>query len=100
MWKSVGILRSETSLQNAIVSWQKWVDVLERPPLNRLALETGNMLWTAAALIESALARRESLGAHFREDFPEMEQTYPPKHSHLNRLTLAKYFPPLRVQTS
>lgn len=100
MWKNVGILRSETSLQNAIVSWQKWVDVLERPPVNRLALETGNMLWTAAALIESALARRESLGAHFREDFPEMEQTDPPKHSHLNRLTLEKYFPRLRVQTS
>ena len=34
------------------------------------ALETGNMLMTAEAVVRSALAREESRGAHFREDFP------------------------------
>lgn len=35
------------------------------------AIETENLLWQATASITAALDRRESRGAHFREDFPK-----------------------------
>lgn len=92
MWKNVGIIRSDQSVKNAISACQTWSDVLKNPPLSRLALETGNMLWASAALIVSALARRESLGAHFREDFPEVERGVVPEHSALTREDLSEHF--------
>ncbi len=92
MWKNVGIIRSDHSVRRAISDCQLCADVLKNPPLSRLALETGNMLWASAALITSALARRESLGAHFREDFPEGESSDVPEHSALTRKTLSEHF--------
>ncbi|MBN4054747.1 L-aspartate oxidase [Nitrospira defluvii] len=68
MWNKVGIIRSEHSLLLAINQWHQLKDVLGVPSLSRLALETRNMLWSAAAIIESALLRCDSIGAHFRED--------------------------------
>jgi succinate dehydrogenase / fumarate reductase flavoprotein subunit len=35
------------------------------------SLELQNMLKTAEAIVFSALQRKESRGAHYREDFPE-----------------------------
>lgn len=40
----------------------------------RQALEAGNLALLARILLEMALAREESRGAHFREDFPQEEQ--------------------------
>ncbi len=68
MWKEVGIIRSQCSLKRAVEKWGRWRWVLSNPALSRLACETKNMLWTAAAMIESALRRNESIGAHFLED--------------------------------
>jgi L-aspartate oxidase len=34
-------------------------------------LDTANLLALARFMVAAALARRESRGAHFREDFPE-----------------------------
>ncbi len=93
MWNDVGIVRCEPALSNAIKAWRHCSSVLNHPPLSRLALETGNMLWASAALIESARQRRESLGAHFREDFPETQQDRPPEHSRVNYEILKRNFP-------
>ncbi len=92
MWKKVGILRSEHSLRRAIDSWQTWCGLLRNPPMSRLGFETVNMFWAAALVIESALMRRESLGAHFREDFPDKDQTTSPRHSQLNQSHLERHF--------
>lgn len=40
------------------------------PPLQRDALELANMLVAARAIVDSAIRRPESRGAHFRTDFP------------------------------
>ncbi len=42
-------------------------------------LETANLLALARVMVAAALARRESRGAHFREDFPETSADF--RHS-------------------
>ena len=45
------------------------------------AIELGYMLMQGEVILTSALARRESRGAHFREDFPERDDTRWLKHT-------------------
>ena len=45
------------------------------------ALELDSMLHVARAVVASALAREESRGAHFREDYPERDDSRFLKHS-------------------
>jgi succinate dehydrogenase / fumarate reductase, flavoprotein subunit len=45
------------------------------------ALELGHMLALAEAIVASALARTESRGAHWREDFPERDDEHWLKHT-------------------
>ena len=74
MWNHVGIIRSATSLEKAL----KEIDLLassmnqygQYSKLTRNELEIVNMLTTARLIVLSALKRRESVGAHYREDFP------------------------------
>jgi succinate dehydrogenase / fumarate reductase flavoprotein subunit len=44
-------------------------------------IELGGMLGTAEVLVESALNRQESRGAHFREDFPKRDDVNWLKHT-------------------
>lgn len=92
MSNQVGIIRSEHSLLSAIHQWHQLKDVLGVPSLSRLALETRNMLWTAAVIIESALLRYDSLGAHFREDSIKKGQKASLDHVLLTQASLDCYF--------
>jgi succinate dehydrogenase / fumarate reductase, flavoprotein subunit len=49
------------------------------------ALELGAMLDCAEALVEGALAREESRGAHYRTDFPERDDANWLKHTILRK---------------
>lgn len=76
MWKGASLVRSELSLKGALVEVRECRDALARCPAgNPLEQarweETRLMCLTAEAVALSALARRESRGAHFREDCPE-----------------------------
>ncbi|HIE66258.1 MAG: L-aspartate oxidase [Nitrospira sp.] len=100
MWKEVGIIRSQNSLKRAAQKWGRWRWVFSRPTLTRLASETKNMLWTSAAMIESALRRNKSIGAHFLEDDPCVTAgtSRPPEStrallSQITKTSLAKNFP-------
>ena len=41
-----------------------------------LALDLPNMLTVSEAIVRSGLERKESRGAHFREDFPAKEKSF------------------------
>jgi succinate dehydrogenase flavoprotein subunit len=80
MWENVGLVRSESSLTDAL---QEISDLGERALRTSVAnfrrwnlawtesLDLSNLLQVAELVTRSALERRESRGAHFRSDFPE-----------------------------
>ncbi len=83
LWKNVGIERSSEGLQQALAQLQKIGADLGIHPYLPLSLhttdsafcETVNMLNVALMITQSALARMESRGAHYRADFPEQDDT-------------------------
>ncbi len=94
MWRDVGIIRSKTSLERMIQKWEDWKETFQLTPIKSV-LETRNLLLVSAAITEAALRRKESIGTHFRSDFPNRDKGNP-GHISLNRDALNKNFPPLQ----
>jgi L-aspartate oxidase len=67
MWNTAGIERSAAGLEAALRQLDQW----QVCGATMQDLETGNLLVLARVLVAAALARHESRGAHFREDYPE-----------------------------
>jgi succinate dehydrogenase / fumarate reductase, flavoprotein subunit len=84
MWKHAGITRKEERLQEGLrqlgqlkqrsqhlsLDWEKEEDAF----VNALNLRA--MLVTAEAVVGAAILRKESRGAHFREDYPESDEAW------------------------
>jgi L-aspartate oxidase len=70
MWSKVGLVRTGDSLQKAVDQIQQWSQKLSAAPFNRPGLETRNMVQVGQCIAEAALWRANSVGAHYREDFP------------------------------
>jgi L-aspartate oxidase len=71
MGRNVGIRRNADDLRQAasqVEFWDRYVSAREFRTVEGWELQ--NMLLNARLMIESALAREESRGVHFREDFP------------------------------
>ncbi len=87
MWDYVGIVRTEESLLKA----QKEVEKLQadfkrrRKCLNQNEYEYRNMLTVASLIIRSALARKESRGAHCRSDYQQTDTVG--QHSVIDKLS-------------
>ena len=70
MWRNVGIARNGTRLllsARILNLWQRTMPA----PVSAQDLELRNMLVVARLIVEAALQRRESRGAHYREDFAD-----------------------------
>ena len=81
MWRNVGITRKAQPLieaQEIIRFWQRYVmdKVFDSPN----GWECQNMLTVCQLMAQSALARRESRGVHFRTDFPNIDDEHFKKH--------------------
>ena len=78
MWNNVGIIRDAEKLliaQKEIKRLQDEAQALyaEEAAQQQACLEVQDMLKTAEAIILSALERKESRGAHYRADYPQLE---------------------------
>ncbi len=71
MWENVGIVRNQKSLLKA----KKAIELLKKEflyedvCLDKAEYELRNMLTVAELIVDFAIARKESRGAHYRDDF-------------------------------
>jgi succinate dehydrogenase / fumarate reductase flavoprotein subunit len=85
MQTNVGIVRNEDEMQAAIAQLELLksratrvgaVGNREYNPGWHTALDLANLLTVSEAVVRCAALRRESRGAHFREDFPEKQSAF------------------------
>jgi succinate dehydrogenase/fumarate reductase flavoprotein subunit len=85
MWKYAGLLRKGSTLLEGVEiqeSTEYWLAKLaEQGKASRRLAEAQSMSRVAHAILASALARTESRGAHFRNDYPQRDDERFLKHS-------------------
>jgi L-aspartate oxidase len=86
LWDKVGIIREQAALSEAVLQLEE-LSIPEPVPLDRPCREAQNMLTVARLITSSALARRESRGAHYRTDMPFKDDSTPPRHSFVRKNT-------------
>jgi L-aspartate oxidase len=85
-WKHAGIERDATGLEAGVRTLEELEAGWQPEPEPSIAqLETANLLCVARLIFESALARLESRGAHYRTDYPERNDAEFGFHSWLRR---------------
>jgi L-aspartate oxidase len=72
MWLDAGLLRDAAGLRQAQAGLAA-MRVMGPRGRSRRALEARNLLVVAEAIVQAALGREESRGAHYRTDFPERD---------------------------
>ena len=77
MWNYAGISRNETELNKALklIKELKIMFNRDRKCLNQDEYEYRNMLTCAEIVVQSALSRKESRGAHSRIDYPQCSES-------------------------
>jgi L-aspartate oxidase len=89
MWAYAGLLRQESTLRQGFAAQAESAETLaalvkQGKGCRRLA-EAQAISRVAQAILQPALARTESRGAHFRNDFPKRDDRHFRKHSVLGR---------------
>lgn len=79
MWQKAGLLRDGEGLREVSEFLSR--EETGEPELRRDALELGHLHAVAGLIVRSALAREESRGAHFRNDFPVRDDVRFGRHS-------------------
>jgi L-aspartate oxidase len=88
MWGKVGVVRTRESLVSATAQLSHWDRVVSRPFADRRDLEIKNLVQVGRCIAEAALWRENSVGAHYRADFPDSQRPGWEKHSTVERATL------------
>jgi L-aspartate oxidase len=70
MWKDAGLLRDAAGLKRAQARLEGMMGEIPRG-FSRRAVEARNLFLVAGVIVTSAMAREESRGAHYRNDFPK-----------------------------
>lgn len=83
MWGQVGVVRSRESLIRATAQLARWEQMVSRPFATRTDLEVKNMVQVAHCVAEAALWRENSVGAHYRADYPKPQRPGWKLHSRL-----------------
>ncbi len=85
MWQNVGIVRSRAGMEKALKAIDELIVLFnsEYKCSNIEEYEYRNLLTVAKLITQSALAREESRGAHFREDYSY--ELHEAKHSFIRR---------------
>ena len=77
MSQHVAVVRSAEGLRAAAADVARLTGVLEAAGGNdRVAIEAHNIAEAASQVIAAALFRKESRGAHFRDDFPDKDAEF------------------------
>ena len=82
MWQEAGLLRDGDGLRRAQAGLDGMFKSIPRA-MNRRAVEARNLYTLAGVMVEAALGREESRGAHYRSDFPAREAVA--RHSVMER---------------
>jgi L-aspartate oxidase len=89
MWSYAGLLRDEAGLRQGLAGQKacagELAELARSGKTSRRLAEALAMSRVAHAILASALARTESRGAHFRNDYPERDDENFRKHSVLGR---------------
>ena len=73
MWHHAGLVRDAQGLQDALDKLNTLQNRFGKPQARRDAIELANMIAVAHLIVQAALTREESRGAHFRSDFPQRD---------------------------
>jgi L-aspartate oxidase len=84
MWGKVGLVRSRDSLISASAQLSRWTRLFAKPFATRTALEVKNMVHVARCITDAALWRENSVGAHYRSDFPHTRRVGWREHSRIS----------------
>jgi L-aspartate oxidase len=80
MWKRVGIMRTGKELKAALASLSA-MQIANSEKAGRFEHELTNLHALGSLIARSALAREESRGSHYRDDFPYRDDDLFQKHS-------------------
>jgi L-aspartate oxidase len=86
MYTQVGLVRSRAGLEQALSTMQANTYLAQPQELSNQYLEAANIRLLGELIAASALRRKESRGAHFREDYPNLDDIEFHK-----RLAVSKY---------
>ncbi|RLA19234.1 MAG: L-aspartate oxidase [Gammaproteobacteria bacterium] len=85
MWDYVGIVRTTKRLQRAEHRLEllknEIADYYHHYRISSDLLELRNLVIVADLIIQSALARKESRGLHYTQDYPELDSSQKPKNT-------------------
>jgi L-aspartate oxidase len=85
MWEKAGLLRDGYGLLSLREDLERLSERLPIP-VDRSSVEINNLVTIGSLIMESALAREESRGAHFRNDFPTRDDEGFARHSVVRRV--------------